>query len=73
MKKMSIVDEIKEVYEEDIEKLSEKVTIKHGPLVFYDGMKEMGFIQNIWPEEFIDICEAIWRADLDIAPASSEA
>ena len=70
---MSTGDEVGEIFDGDIRRMTDMVVNRDGLMALYEGMDSLPVIFSIWPEEFIDICEATWKADLDTAPASSEA
>lgn len=71
---MSTVDEIREVYDGDINQQSLLVVRKYGPGAFYEGFRGMS-ISRYHPEEFMEMCARIEQADLDElnAPAFSKA
>jgi hypothetical protein len=69
---MSTDEGIGLVYSADIERMTNDVVSRKGLMALYEDMDSLPSVQSVWPEEFIDICEAAWRADLDTTPASSE-
>jgi hypothetical protein len=60
---LSSTEEIMGVYAEDICRMTDKVTARC-PLALYDGLDS---VQGVYPDEFVDICEATRLADLDAA------
>jgi hypothetical protein len=68
---MSTAEEIREVFEGEIEYRTRVVMNKYGPAPFYDGLVGMG-IQGVLPEEFLEVCAATGRADEVSSPCSME-
>jgi hypothetical protein len=69
---MSTNNEIRAVYDWDIGRMTDDVVSRKGLMALYEDLGSLPSIQNVWPEEFLDLCEAVVRAD-DITPASSGA
>ncbi len=60
---MSSSEEIRDVFEGEIERLTDRVVNKYGALALCQGIHHMGATQSVWPDEFIEVCGAISRAD----------
>jgi len=69
---MSTSAEIQEVFEDEVDARSRVVMNKYGPAPFYDGFSGMG-TGAVLPDEFIEVCGAISRADDEYTPAVSTA
>jgi len=70
---MSTGSEIGEIFEQDIQRMTDEVVNRGGLMALYEDMDSLPVVFSVWPEEFIDLCEATRKVDLETAPASSEA
>lgn len=70
---MSSSEEIQEVFESDIRRMTDKVVNGFGPLSLYDGAHDLGEIHSVLPEAFVELCAEVEKADWDHAPAASAA
>jgi hypothetical protein len=61
---MSSDREIREVFDRDIAEMSRVVLSKSGPAPFYEGFRGMR-VESVLPDEFIEVCGAIERADME--------
>ncbi len=64
---MSSSEGIRGVFERDIAEMSRVILSKSGPAPFYEGFRGMR-VESVWPDEFIEVCGAIARADNEYAP-----
>ena len=62
---LSTSEEIQDVFEGEIGRLTDRVVNRYGALALCQGMHSMGQVQSALPDEFIEVCGAIERADME--------
>ena len=70
---MSTSAEIQEVYEGEIDRMTDAVVARHGLLALYGDWDSLPVVQGVLPDEFIEVCAGIDAADAEYTPAVSTA
>ncbi len=64
-RRMSASKEINEVFEADIERMTTAVVGRKGLMALYEDADSLPIVGDIWPEGFLEVCEAAQKADRD--------